>query len=232
MRPILARWDELPDKLRIPEVRPYWEIVNARYGQLLVKRALDVTGSLGLAVVLAPAMVAAAIAVKIESPGPVLYRQERVTQYGRCFRIHKFRTMVDGADCLGALVTSNGDSRITRVGSFLRRFRIDEFPQLIDILTGDMSFVGTRPEVPKYVDSYMAEWMATLLLPAGVTSRASIEFKDEAILMSSDGETDSIYLDVILPKKMKLNLDAALNCGLLSDFVVILDTVRSVFLPY
>ena len=230
MRPFLCKWEELPDKMRIPEVRPYWDALNARYGQLVAKRAADVVGSLGLLAVLSPAMAAAAIAIKVDSPGPVMYRQERVTQYGRRFRIHKFRTMVVNADKIGALVTSDKDPRITRVGEFLRKYRIDEFPQLIDVLVGDMSFVGTRPEVLKYIEAYEPEWLATLLLPAGVTSRASVEFMDEAKLMSDVEDADEAYLRVVLPRKMKLNLAALDNVSLFGDLGNILGTVSSVFL--
>ena len=230
MRPFLCKWEELPDKMRIPEVRPYWNALNERYGQLVAKRAFDVLGSVGLLAVLSPAMAAAAIAIKVDSPGPVMYRQERVTQYGKRFRIHKFRTMVVNADKIGALVTSDRDPRITRVGEFLRKYRIDEFPQLIDVLVGDMSFVGTRPEVQKYVDAYEPEWLATLLLPPGVTSRASIEFKDEAELISGVENTDEAYVRFVLPKKMKLNLASLADASLVGDFRDILGTVSSVFL--
>lgn len=230
MRPFLCRWEELPEGMRIPEVRPYWEALDARYGQLVAKRAFDVAGSLGLLVVLSPVMAAAAIAVKTDSPGPVMYRQERVTQYGRRFRIHKFRTMVANADKIGALVTTDRDPRITRVGEFLRKYRIDEFPQLLDIVVGDMTFVGTRPEVPKYVAEYKPEWLSTLLLPAGVTSRASIEFKDEAELIAGADNADDAYVHVVLPRKMQLNLAALPASGVLSDVRDVLSTIGSVFL--
>ena len=229
MRPFLCRWEELPEGIRIPEVRPYWEALDARYGQLVAKRALDVAGTLGLLVVLSPVMAAAAIAVKADSPGPVMYRQERVTQYGRHFRIHKFRTMVANADKIGALVTTDRDPRITRVGEFLRKYRIDEFPQLLDILVGDMAFVGTRPEVPKYVAEYEPEWFSTLLLPAGVTSRASVEFKDEAELMSGAEDAGAAYVSDVLPEKMALNLRSVESFSVLNDLLVVLSTVTGVF---
>lgn len=230
MRPFLCKWEELPDAMRIPEVRPYWEVLNARYGQLVAKRVLDIVGSLGLITVLSPAMLAAAAAVKVDSSGPIMYRQERVTQYGKHFRIHKFRTMVVDADKTGALVTADRDPRVTRVGEFLRKYRIDEFPQLIDILVGDMTFVGTRPEVAKYVEAYTSEMMATLLLPAGVTSKASIEFKNEAELIDGQLDPDAAYVDVVLPKKMELNLSALSATGVASDIATIFGTVASVFL--
>jgi len=230
MRPFLCKWDELPAEYRISEVRPYWEKLDSKYGQIVAKRVFDAAGSICLIAVLSPAMIATAIAIKCDSPGPVMYRQERVTQYGRHFRIHKFRTMVDGADKIGALVTSGEDSRVTKVGAFLRKYRIDEFPQLFDILKGDMSFVGTRPEVPKYVAAYTPEMLATLLLPAGVTSRASIEFKDEASLMDQESDPDKAYTDVVLPLKMVINLTSLTSFGIAADLKTIFGTVCSVFL--
>lgn len=230
MRPFLCRWNELPDKMRIPEVRRYWEQLDERYAQIVVKRLIDAMGSAVLLIVLSPAMAATALAIKLDSPGPVMFRQERVTQYGRHFRIHKFRTMVDGADKMGASVTSDGDVRVTKTGVFLRKFRLDEFPQLIDILKGDMTFVGTRPEVPKFVESYTPEMMATLLLPAGVTSGASIEFKNEAEYIGKEEDSDKAYLDFLLPKKMIRNLHDLMNFNIASDFGVVLKTVESVFL--
>lgn len=229
MRPILAKWDELPETLRIPEVQPYWETLNSRYGQLVAKRAFDIVGSLGLLVVLSPAIGVTAVAVKVDSPGPVMYRQERVTQYGKHFHIHKFRTMVDGADKIGSLVTTGGDMRVTKVGAILRKYRIDEFPQLLDILAGDMSFVGTRPEVPRYVNAYAPEWLATLLLPAGVTSEASIQYKDEAELLDASDDADRTYVEQVLPAKMDWNLRGIRNCSSLNDFNVLVQTVVAVF---
>ena len=228
MRPFLCKWEELPSELRIPEVRPYWEKLNSKYGQVVAKRVFDVAGSVALIAVLSPAMIATAIAIKKESAGPVMYRQERVTQYGKRFKIHKFRTMVVDADRIGALVTSEGDPRVTKVGSFLRKYRIDEFPQLFDILNGDMSFVGTRPEVPKYVAAYTSEMLATLLLPAGVTSRASIEFKDEASLIDRESDPDKGYVDVVLPLKMERNLFELSQFGFMQEIKTMLDTVVAV----
>lgn len=228
MRPFLCKWEELPSELRIPEVRPYWEKLNSKYGQVVAKRVFDIAGSVALIAVLSPAMIATAIAIKKESAGPVMYRQERVTQYGKRFKIHKFRTMVVDADRIGALVTSEGDPRVTKVGSILRKYRIDEFPQLFDILNGDMSFVGTRPEVPKYVAAYTSEMLATLLLPAGVTSRASIEFKDEASLIDRESDPDKGYVDVVLPLKMERNLFELSQFGFMQEIKTMLDTVVAV----
>lgn len=228
MRPLLCTWEELPKELRIPEIRSYWETLDAKYGQIVAKRVFDAAGSIALIAILSPAMIVTAFAIKADSPGPVMYRQERVTQYGRRFRIHKFRTMVDGADTIGALVTSGDDSRVTKMGAFLRKFRIDEFPQLFDILKGDMSFVGTRPEVPKYVDAYTPEMLATLLLPAGVTSRASIEFKDEACVIEGESDPDKAYIGIVLPQKMAKNLSELKQFGFMREIKTMIDTVAAV----
>lgn len=228
VRSLLAQWDELPDNMRVPEIRPYWEALDARYAQLVAKRAFDVSASVLLLVLLAPIMVVVSAAIKFESKGPVLYKQERVTQYGRHFRIHKFRTMVDGADKNGPLVTTKADLRVTRVGTLLRKYRIDEFPQLIDVLVGDMSFVGTRPEVPKYVEAYVAEWKATLLLPAGITSKASIRYKDESRLLEAAEDVDRVYIGEVLPAKMHWNLESERQFSVLEDILTMLRTVAAV----
>ena len=148
---ILKKWEDLPENLRTDAVRPYYELLAKRRGSLLLKRCFDLVVSSIMLLILAPVFLVLAIAIKLDSPGPVFYRQVRVTQYGKEFRIFKFRSMVQGADKRGSLVTVSGDSRITRVGKFIRKCRLDELCQLIDIFRGTMTFVGTRPEVPKYV---------------------------------------------------------------------------------
>jgi lipopolysaccharide/colanic/teichoic acid biosynthesis glycosyltransferase len=158
----------------------------------------------------------------------VFYRQERVTTYGERFRIFKFRTMCQNADKIGTAVTVNGDARITRVGRFLRRCRLDEISQLLNVLDGTMTFVGTRPEVPKYVAAYTPEMMATLLLPAGITSRASILYKDEADLLDAATDVDAVYIHEVLPGKMKYNLEALKNFSFLSDIKTMFRTVFAV----
>jgi len=163
----LRPWQLLPDEMRTKEVRKYYNILMKHRMWLEMKRVLDViVAGIMLAVLIIP-MGIIALAIRLDSPGPVFFRQARVTQYGRIFRIYKFRTMVDNASKLGAAVTVDNDSRITKVGAFLRKYRMDEFPQLFNILAGDMTLVGTRPEVPKYVKKYTKEMYATLLLPAG-----------------------------------------------------------------
>ena len=225
---ILKKWEELPENLRTDAVRPYYELLAKRKGSLLLKRCFDVVVSSIMLLLLSPVFLALAIAIKLDSPGPVFYRQVRVTQYGKEFRIFKFRSMVSDADKRGSLVTVSGDSRITRVGKFIRKCRLDELCQLIDIFRGTMTFVGTRPEVPKYVAAYTPEMMATLLLPAGVTSEASILYKDEADLLDAAEDVDAVYIREVLPGKMKYNLDALKNFSFFSDIATMFRTVFAV----
>ena len=225
---ILKKWEDLPENLRTDAVRPYYDLLSKRRGSLLLKRCFDVVVSALMLLVLSPVFLVLAIAIKLDSPGPVFYRQVRVTQYGAEFRIFKFRSMVQGADKRGGLVTVSGDSRITRVGHFIRNCRLDELCQLIDIFRGTMTFVGTRPEVPKYVAAYTPEMMATLLLPAGVTSEASILYKDEAELLDAASDVDAVYIRDVLPGKMKYNLDALKNFSFFSDIKTMFRTVFAV----
>jgi len=225
---ILKKWEALPDNLRTDAVRPYYDLLAKRKGSLLLKRCFDVVVSALMLLVLSPVFLVLAIAIKLDSPGPVFYRQVRVTQYGKEFRIFKFRSMVSDADKRGSLVTVSGDSRITRVGHVIRNCRLDELCQLIDIFRGTMTFVGTRPEVPKYVAAYTPEMMATLLLPAGVTSEASILYKDEAELLDAAEDVDAVYIREVLPGKMKYNLDALKNFSFFSDIATMFRTVFAV----
>ena len=225
---ILKKWEDLPENLRTDAVRPYYDLLAKRRGSLALKRCFDVVVSAVMLLILAPVFLVLAIAIKLDSPGPVFYRQVRVTQYGEEFRIFKFRSMVQGADKRGSLVTVSGDSRITRVGHFIRNCRLDELCQLIDIFRGTMTFVGTRPEVPKYVAAYTPEMMATLLLPAGVTSQASILYKDEAELLDAAEDVDAVYIRDVLPGKMKYNLDALKNFSFFSDIATMFQTVFAV----
>ncbi len=225
---MLKAWEELPDDMRVPEVRPYYEILQKRKLSLLVKRVFDFVAAVLLLLVLAIPMAVIAVCVKADSEGPVFYRQERVTTYGKHFRIHKFRTMVTGADRIGSAVTVSNDSRITRVGSKLRRLRLDELPQVFDVLEGNMSFVGTRPEAVKYVEQYRPEFYATLLLPAGITSEASIRYKDEDRLLSAAEDVDRVYLEQVLPEKMKWNLASIRDFRFLRDILTMFRTVAAV----
>ena len=159
---LLRKWKDIPEFMKNEEVRKYYDILNKKRFSLILKRFFDIVMSMILLLILSPIFLVLAIWIKIDSQGPVFYRQERVTQYGKIFRIFKFRTMISNADQIGALVTTQNDTRITKVGEKIRKCRLDEIPQLINILIGDMSFVGTRPEVRKYVDAYTDEMKATL----------------------------------------------------------------------
>lgn len=225
----LRNWDSIPEFMRIPEVRPYWESLNRKKTQLFLKRVFDIVIAFVLLVLLLIPMVVIAVCIKLDSPGPVLYRQERVTSYGRHFKIHKFRTMLNNAPQLGAAVTAKGDSRITNVGRKLRKLRIDELPQLLDVLSGDMSFVGTRPEAVTFVERYLPQYYATLLLPAGITSEASVRFKDEEELLSGVVDIDKTYIEEVLPLKMKYNLDSIKSFSLLKDLSIMFETILAVF---
>lgn len=208
---ILGKYEDLPESMKNDSVKKYYDILAKKKFSLAIKRIFDIIFSLLLLILLLPILVLLAIAIKIDSKGPVFYRQERITKNGKSFRIFKFRTMVQNADKIGSLVTVGNDSRITRIGKVIRKIRLDELPQLINILKGEMSFVGTRPEVKKYVEKYTDEMMATLLMPAGVTSYASIMYKDEDEVISNlqkSGKTvDEIYIKDVLPEKMKYNLE-------------------------
>lgn len=224
----IREWEQLPDYMKQEAVKPYYHLLKKRRNSLVVKRCFDVVVSLILLLLLSPVFLVLAVWIKSDSKGPVFFRQVRVTQYGRLFKIIKFRTMVNDAEAKGAQVTSKNDARITKVGEKIRRYRLDEFPQLINVLLGDMSFVGTRPEVPKYVKRYTKEMYATLLLPAGITSEASIRYKDEDELLEQYRDTmspDNIYVKKILPEKMKWNMKAIKDFGLWNDVKVMINTV-------
>lgn len=209
----LRRWNELPGVMRTREVRKYYNIIKKRQMSLKIKRLFDIVVASIMLMFLAVPMLVIAVCIKLDSRGPVFFRQERVTQYGRIFRIYKFRTMVVDAPKLGASVTVDNDDRITRVGKVLRKIRADEFPQVFNIINGDMTLVGTRPEVPEYVKKYTKEMYATLLLPAGLTSRTSIAYKDEDKILAGAADPDGAYVNEVLPAKMKYNLEALKKFG-------------------
>ena len=225
----MIKWEKLPKEMQNDEVRYYYDILKRKSFSLFWKRVFDIIVSLIMLIVLFPFFLILAIAIKIDSRGPVFYRQERVTRYGKKFRIFKFRTMVNNADKKGSLVTVKGDSRITKVGKFIRKCRLDEVSQLIDVFRGTMSFVGTRPEVSKYVDKYTNEMMATLLLRAGVTSEASINFKDEDEMLDGTSDVDKVYVEEVLPKKMEYNLKSIEKFGFWKDIKTMIKTVFAVF---
>lgn len=225
---MLPKWDSLPEHMKTEEVRAYYDILMRKKNSLLIKRGFDIVLGACLLLILAVPMMVLSVLIKLDSVGPVFYRQKRITTCGKEFRIHKFRTMVQNADKIGSAVTVNGDARITKIGAILRRYRLDEIPQLIDVLVGDMTFVGTRPEAVKYVEQYSNEMKATLLLPAGITSEASIRYKNEALLLDSTDDVDGTYVEHILPEKMKYNLEAIKNFSLLNDLFTMVRTVFAV----
>ena len=214
-----VKWEALPETMQTPQVREYYDILSKKRGSLLCKRLFDIGVSAVMLVLLSPVFLVLAVVIKLDSPGPVFYRQVRLTQYGKPFRIFKFRTMVQGAD-KGSQVTVGGDSRITRVGKVIRKCRLDEIGQLLDVFRGTMTFVGTRPEVPKYADSYTPEMLATFLLPAGVTSLTSIYYKDEERLLNGAEDSDRVYVEKILPGKMRYNLEGIRSFGFFKDIKI------------
>lgn len=225
----MKSFDKLPKQFQCEEVKYYYDILSKKTGSLVLKRITDLIFAVMLLVLLIIPIIIIAVAVKATSKGPVFYRQVRVTTYGKNFKILKFRTMVENADKIGSLVTTDSDSRVTKVGRFLRKYRLDELPQIFNVLSGSMSVVGTRPEVPKYVEQYKPEYLATLLIPAGITSLASIMYKDEEKLLSSEQDVDKVYIEKILPEKMKYNLQYTENFGFRSDLKLMLKTVKEVF---
>lgn len=225
---MLCKWEELPQNMQNDAVRPYYDSLQEKKFSLLLKAIFDRVVSLLMLIGLSPIFLILAVMIKMDSPGEVFFRQERVTQYGKKFRIHKFRTMVKNAEALGTQVTTKSDMRVTKVGKKLRGCRLDELPQLIDILQGNMSFVGTRPEVTKYVEQYTPEMLATLLLPAGVTSEASIEYKDEERLLADEQNADKTYVEVVLPQKMQWNLQSIKEFSFVKELLIMIETVLAV----
>ncbi|MGB4386963.1 MAG: sugar transferase [Caldicoprobacterales bacterium] len=227
-RALLKDWYDLPDIMKNNYVYKYYEILRKKRVSLYAKRIFDFIVALFMLIVSFPLFILISVLIKIDSKGPVFFRQVRVTQYGRQFRIFKFRTMVNNAHKIGTHITTKNDNRITRVGKFLRKYRLDEIPQLINIVLGDMTFVGTRPEVVRYVERYTDEMMATLLLPAGVTSEASIQYKDEELLLSTADDVDEMYVNYILPMKMEYNLKSIEEFSFLNDIKTMIRTVMAV----
>lgn len=224
----MKSWNDMPESLKNKEVLEYYNLLKCKKISMFFKRLFDIIISIIMLILMVPIFLLIAILIKNDSEGNVFFYQNRVTQYGKVFKIIKFRTMVQNADKIGFKVTVDNDIRITKIGKFLRKYRLDEIPQLINILLGDMSFVGTRPEVEKYVKNYTDEMKATLLMPAGVTSLASINFKDEEKLLSDASDIDNIYIEKILPEKMKYNLEYIKKFNFAYDIYLMLKTVCAV----
>ena len=225
---MLKKWEALPDFMKNDEVRVYYNSLQKKKVSMFLKRVMDLVGGVILLIILAIPMGIIAVMIKLDSEGPVFYRQERVTTYGKHFRIHKFRTMVSNADKIGTAVTVGNDNRITKVGSRLRGCRLDELPQVLDLISGNMSFVGTRPEAVKYVEKYKPEYFATLLLPAGITSEASIRYKNEAELLDSADDVDKLYVEKVLQDKMEYNLESIIKFSVFGDLTTMFRTVFAV----
>ena len=223
----MINFDKLPAYMKTPQVEEYYNILRKKRVSLVIKRIADIVLSLVLILVLLLPMAIIAVGVKATSSGPIIFRQTRITTGAKEFRILKFRTMVNKQDKNSSQVTLSNDERVTKCGAFLRKYRLDELPQLFNVLLGQMSFVGTRPEVPKYVRAYTPEMYATLLMPAGITSLASITYKDESEFLKS-GNADDDYINVLLPKKMELNLEYIKRFSVLSDIRIMIKTVTGV----
>ena len=225
----MIAWEELPPFMQCDEVREYYDILSKKTWTLRLKRVFDVIAAIIILIISAIPMLIISIKIVNESPGGAFYRQERITRYGKKFRIHKFRTMVKNAEQLGTSVTTSNDTRITPTGMFLRKYRLDELPQVFDVLLGDMSFVGTRPEVIKYVKKYTKEMRATLLLPAGITSEASIKDKDESKLLNETDDIDRLYVEKVLPGKMAYNLESIKKFSFFREITIMVKTICIMF---
>lgn len=226
---MIKQWDDLPVSMKNDYVLKYYEILRKKKIYFFLKKIFDVSLAFIILAMLLPIFVLVSILIKIDSKGPIIFRQVRVTQYGKKFNIYKFRTMVNNAEKIGTQITTQNDSRVTKVGKVLRKLRLDEIPQLFNIIKGDMSFVGTRPEVVKYVEKYTDEMMVTLLLPAGITSEASIQYKDEERLLAKVDDADEIYINRVLPDKMNYNLKSIEEFSFFCDIKIMFKTVLVVF---
>jgi len=195
---------------------------------VIAKRIFDLLASGFGLLVLSPVFLLIALSIKLDSPGPVFFRQERVGRFGTAFRIHKFRTMVTDAEKKGLQITVGADARVTRTGAALRKYKLDELAQLIDVFIGDMSFVGPRPEVPKYVDHYPPEARNIILaVKPGITDRASIEYKDENEILGRASDPHKAYIEEVLPIKIGYYLDYVKNRSLIGDIRIIFATLRA-----
>lgn len=226
---ILREFEMLPEEMKNESVKGYYDILKSKSFSLVLKRIFDTIVSFIMIIILLPVFIILGILIKIDSKGPIIFKQVRVTQYGKRFNIYKYRTMINNADKLGEYITINNDKRVTKIGRVIRKYRLDELPQLLNILKGEMSFVGTRPEVPKYVNCYSEEMMATLLLKAGVTSKASIMYKDENNMINNAKDIDKVYIEEILPEKMKYNLNEIKYFNFSQSMLILIKTVIAIF---
>ena len=204
------------------------EILNRRKFQLIIKRGFDIVVSFIGLLILLPIFLIVAIIIKLDSKGSIFFRQIRVGKNGKEFKIFKFRTMVVDAEEKGMQITVDGDSRITKPGNFLRRSKIDELPQLINVLIGDMSFVGPRPEVPKYVAMYDENQRSILKIRPGITDIASIEYRDENSILAQSKNPEEAYINEIMPRKIELNFKYIENMSVIYDIKLIIETIFKV----
>ena len=204
------------------------DVLARRRPQLIAKRGMDIVLSAGALAVLWPLLLIIALAIVIDDPGPVFYRQVRVGRNGKTFRIFKFRSMVTDADKKGLAITVGRDSRITRVGAILRKTKLDELAQLLNVLLGQMSFVGPRPEVPKYVDLYTPYQRQVLLVRPGITDYASIAYRNENDLLAGADDPEKMYIEQIMPDKIELNMKYLREISPLADIRLIFKTLVAV----
>lgn len=204
------------------------QVLEQRKPQLIAKRAMDIVISGAALVVLSPVLLLVALLIKIDDPGPVFYRQVRVGKDGKTFRIFKFRSMVVDADKKGLQITIGRDPRITRMGAFLRKTKLDELAQLINVFVGDMSFVGPRPEVPRYVELYTPYQRQVLLVRPGITDYASIAYRNENDLLAGAQDPEKMYIETIMPDKIELNMKYLHEISPLTDIRLIFKTIAAV----
>lgn len=219
----MKAWDKIKSPINNSLTKPYYDIVKKKILYRFIKRGFDLFASLILLVILFLPSFVIALAIVIDSRGGVFFLQTRVGRYGKPFKIIKFRSMVKNSEG-DKQITSNNDSRVTKLGRFLRKTHIDEFPQLLNVIAGQMSFVGTRPEVKKYVDLYKDDWYATLLMRPGITSTASYSCDDEAKFLTNENVHD-VYLEKVLPYKMNLNLLDLKSPSVFRDIKILWKTV-------
>ncbi|MDR3179205.1 MAG: sugar transferase [Oscillospiraceae bacterium] len=223
------KWEDFPQDMKNDEVFFYYNIIKKKRLYFFLKRVSDVFFSVILFILFLPIILIISLLIKIDSSGPIFFKQERITYYKKKFKIFKFRTMIENAEKKGSSITIKNDPRITKLGKLLRKFHFDEIPQIFNIMTGDMSFVGTRPEIEKYVVNYTNEMKATFLMPAGLTSFASIKFRNESDFLEKKKREDDVYINEILPKKMKYNLLYLKKFSFLLDVEILFKTFFTFF---
>lgn len=193
-------------------------------------RFFDILFSLIGLTVLCPLIILLSLAIKLESKGPVFFKQIRIGLNGKPFKLYKFRSMYENSERIGQITIGSNDKRITRVGRFIRKFKLDEFPQLFNVLKGDMSLVGPRPEVPKYVENYSDYQMKVLSVRPGITDYASIYFSNENDILAKKDNPEEYYVKFLIPQKIRLNMIYIKNHNILVYFKIIFTTIRKVFI--